>query len=295
MDIVHHSLIGGSGLLIASAADLPLPGAAFLMGSIFPDLDVVFIVCGKRFYLRNHQGITHSLFLAPVFSAIICLGFFVLLDLSWDWRIVIAFTLGVLLHIMLDWSNTFKIVLFSPFINRRYSLDAVFFIDTVALMFTALFYLFYVYLEVTLTAWVYPTVFAIYILCKYRLQKNVMRRLLPQFAIPSALNPLEFYILKVSEAKIVAYLYNSFSGKKTQRKNYPVFDPGYYRLARNSKIFRDMQSITRAMYIIEVQHDELAIVIRAADLAVRNFNGRFASTTLTFDLQGRLNSEVANI
>ena len=76
MDIVHHSLIGGSGFLIASAVDQPLAGTAFVMGSVFPDLDVVFIILGKRFYLRNHQAITHLLFLAPVYSLVIYLGFF---------------------------------------------------------------------------------------------------------------------------------------------------------------------------------------------------------------------------
>ena len=295
MDIVHHSLIGGSGFLIASAVDQPLAGTAFVMGSVFPDLDVVFIILGKRFYLRNHQAITHSLFLAPVYSLVICLGFFLLLDLSWDWLIVSAFLAGILLHVTLDWCNTFKIALFSPFIKKRYSLDAVFFIDTVSLALTALFYLLYGYLRIEFVAWLYVVSFAIYFTWKYKLHQNVMRRLSPQFAIPSAWNPFEFYILEITDQEIRAYLYNALSDKKSAVQTYSHIDPSYYQLARNSKVFRDMQMITRAMFITEVRSDGQATIIEAADLAVRNFNSRFAKTTLMFDSKGSLTSELANI
>jgi hypothetical protein len=40
MDTVHHALIGGAGFLVAATHQQELAGAAFLAGSVFPDLDV---------------------------------------------------------------------------------------------------------------------------------------------------------------------------------------------------------------------------------------------------------------
>jgi len=44
-----------------------------------------------------------------------------------------------------------------------------------------------------------------------------------------------------------------------------------------------------------VKTTDNGITITAADLAIRNFGGKFAKTTLKFDNQGNLTSEMANI
>lgn len=140
MDIVHHTLIGGAGLSIATELNQPIIGVAFIIGSIFPDLDVIFIFFGKRFYLRNHQGVTHSIILAPLFSALLCLPLLWLLNIEWNWAVYFGMLSGLLIHITLDWFNTFRIALFYPLIKKRYSLDAVFFIDSIALTLTVAFF-----------------------------------------------------------------------------------------------------------------------------------------------------------
>ena len=61
MDIVHHAFIGGAGFVALGAQQQELAGLGFLAGSVFPDLDVVLMAGGKRFYLKHHQGPTHSL------------------------------------------------------------------------------------------------------------------------------------------------------------------------------------------------------------------------------------------
>ena len=71
MDLVHHALIGGIGFISSMEQSSELVGMAFVAGSIFPDLDVVFMLFGKRFYLKQHQSITHSLFLSPLFAMLI--------------------------------------------------------------------------------------------------------------------------------------------------------------------------------------------------------------------------------
>lgn len=295
MDVVHHTLIGGAGFSAAMAANEPLAGIAFIIGSIFPDLDVIFILLGKRFYLQNHQGITHSLFLAPVFSLMLCLPYILLLQIEWDWLIYVAILSGIILHITLDWFNTFRIALFSPFILQRYSLDAVFFIDSTSLLLTFSFYLIYSYFDIKVILYIYPLLFISYFIAKLYLQKKVLKQLNPLFAIPSSINPFEFYILEQGENKFIGYLYNAFNSKKHTVTNYPAFDTEFQQLAETSQIFCDMKTITRAFQITQVLKSNKDIIIIANDIAVRNFGGKFARTILKFDLQGNLISEMAHI
>jgi membrane-bound metal-dependent hydrolase YbcI (DUF457 family) len=295
MDIVHHTLIGGSGYLIASAFDQHLAGAAFLMGSVFPDLDVFFMIFGKRFYLRNHQGITHSLLLAPFYALLICLPLLYLPGVSWDWLLFGLALSGLVLHVSLDWFNTFKIALLSPFVSNRYSMDAVFFVDGIALLLTGLFYGFYGYFGIDFVAYVYPMLFLGYFLFKLWLHDKVVGQLKPLFVIPSSLNPFEFYILVRDDGGLSGYVYNALGKTKKDELSYPSISKKYTKLAEQSQVFRDMQHITRAFYITKVVETDDGIVIYAGDLAVRNYGGKFAKTILKFDRHDRLVSEMANI
>ena len=126
MDIAHHALIGGIGLAALSPEHYPA-GVAFLAASALPDLDVAFMIFGKRFYLKHHQGITHSIVLSPLYAGLIT-GFFSIF-IGFSWIIFISALIGFLIHYILDIINTFGISLFSPFSNNKYSFDAVFFID----------------------------------------------------------------------------------------------------------------------------------------------------------------------
>ena len=110
MDIVHHALIGGTGFLALSTADQELAGMAFVAGSVFPDLDVVFMAFGKRFYPRYHQGPSHSLLLSPLYALIIISP--VLMSPGFLWPVYIAALFGLWLHVILDFTNTFGITLF---------------------------------------------------------------------------------------------------------------------------------------------------------------------------------------
>ena len=295
MDIVHHSLIGGAGMLVAASQDAPLVGFAFVAASVIPDLDVIFMALGKRFYLKNHQAITHSVILAPVYALL--LSVMLLLPMSEWWRteIFLAALAGLYLHITLDWFNTFRIALFSPFIKKRYSLDAVFFIDAVTLSLTAMFYLLYLYTEITAVTWLYPLSFVLYFLAKLILQRKVRRKLRVLFAIPSSLNPFEFFVLSEDEFGFHGYVYNSLTGSRKKKVRYPYVDNQTQSLAEKSQVYHDMKRISRALRITSVEKTEEGTRIRANDIAVRNFGGKFASTTLDFDKDGNLIREVANI
>ena len=83
MDILHHSAIGVIGLTIAVASNENIAGVLFLVGSIIADLDAFLVLFGRSFYLKNHQGFSHSLLLIPLYSIVIVLALSYWLDFSW--------------------------------------------------------------------------------------------------------------------------------------------------------------------------------------------------------------------
>ena len=281
--------------MIAAAVDEPLIGAAFVAGSVFPDLDVFFMLLGKRFYLLNHQGLTHSVILAPVYALLLSLPLFYLPASDWSLAIFLAALAGLVIHITLDWFNTFRVMLFSPFSKKRFSLDAVFFIDGVILFLTAMFYVFYGYYDIELFIYIYPLIFASYFIVKLILQKKIKAILKADYVIPSALNPMSFYVLTKISDSYNSYLYNSYTKKKSNEKNYIEVDEKYMLLANQSQIFEDIKSITRSLQITDVIENDKGTEIHAADLAVRNFGGRFAKTVLKFNKNNTLIHESSNI
>ncbi len=295
MDIVHHALIGGAGMLVAVTQDQPLAGFAFVAGSVFPDLDVIFIAFGKRFYLKHHQGVTHSVILAPLYALLLSIVLLMPLGEWWQMEVYLAALAGLYIHVLLDWFNTYRIALLSPFIKKRYSLDAVFFIDSVALALTALFYVLYALDEVDIAIWLYPGAFAIYFLAKLAYQRKVRCQLNALFAIPSSLNPFEFYVLVEDEQGLLAYIYNGLTGNRKKQIRYSAEDEAIQLLAEKSCVYQDMKRITRAFHITDVDKTENGVCIQVNDIAVRNFGGKFARTTLEFDNNGKLIREVANI
>lgn len=295
MDLVHHAVIGTAGCLAAFSVDQPLVGISFLFGKVFPDLDVLFIAFGKRFFLRNHQGISHSLLLSPMYAAAIFGTLTISLDEPWDWPAYAACLLGIVLHLGLDWFNTYRIAIFSPFTFKRYSLDAVFVIDIVAWALTGLFFGIMRLAGAKTALATYVPLFVAYFLSKLLLRRRVVHRLQPLHVIPSGVNPLAFFVVTRSGQGVSSFLYNALTGSVRKERHYVEPPAEYARLAESSGLFRDMRRICRAFHIVSTSHAPDGITIQAADIAVRNFGGRFGKTVLKFDRENRLVHEMANI
>jgi hypothetical protein len=122
-----------------------------------------------------------------------------------------------------------------------------------------------------------------------------MRTLKPLFAIPSSLNPFEFYVLTNDGNKIRGYLYNVLGKTEKKERIYPPVPDEYVKLALQSPVFRDMKHILRKVYITDFSKNAEGSTIVAEDIAVRNFGGRFGRTTLKYDQNNRLIHETANI
>lgn len=295
MDIVHHTCIGGAGFLALAAQDQELAGLGFLVGSVFPDLDVALMAAGKRFYLKHHQGPTHALLAAPVHAGL--LASIPALQLGWNWPLYYGLLAGISVHLLLDLFNTFGIQVLWPLTPRRFCLDAVFFIDTVAWGLTAGFFA----LALTgavgagLAASAYAALFAAYLLAKLVLQRRTRKGLGADFAIPSALSPLGFFLFTRRGGQLCTAQFNALTGRMTRERVRPEMASEIAGLTGQSELFRDMQSILRGLHVTHADLSPSGTILVAEDLVVRNFGGRFGRTELRFDQQGRLLHEMAHI
>jgi membrane-bound metal-dependent hydrolase YbcI (DUF457 family) len=295
MDIVHHALIGGVGYTVMASTNHELAGVAFLAGSVLPDADVAFMAFGKRFYLKNHQGPTHSILLSPLYALLAVLPLFLLS--GFEWLPFLAVLAGFFIHYALDLTNTFGISLFWPIDPKRISFDAVFFIDSVTWTITVCFFIAtYIFrLNIMNIFYVYLLLVVSYFLIKSVLHRKVINSLNCSYAIPSSFNPIEYFILDDSGDPIKTYLYNAATGNKKNDKTYERPDKKFIDMANRSMTFNDMKRITKALHITNVSEDDDGTTIIAQDLAVRNFGGKFGRTTLRFDREEKLVHEMANI
>ncbi|MFC1858123.1 metal-dependent hydrolase [Thermodesulfobacteriota bacterium] len=293
MDIVHHTLIGGAGFIAGVGGGNELAGAAFLGGSVLPDLDVFFMIFGKRFYLRNHQGPTHSLILSPILAAMIAGPLLYLSE--FNVTIVAAALFGLWAHIFLDWINTFGISLFWPLTPKRFSLNAVFFIDLPAWLITLGFYAHYFFRGNRGVAYAYGLIFSLYVFLRIMLYLYVRRKLDSTLIVPSSFNPFGFFVLQETGNGIETYYYNFITRIITDRDTYQAPSKKYVEMAEKSKVFRDISKIMKYFQITDVSEDHGGTTIVAHDLGIRNFGGKFGRTILKFDQDGALESETANI
>ena len=295
MDIVHHAFIGGAGFVALAAQQQELAGLGFLAGSVFPDLDVAFMAGGKRFYLKRHQGPTHSLPCAPLYAAVLAAA--PAMQLGWDWAVYAGLLAGLCVHVLLDLFNTFGIQILWPLTPRRFCFDAVFFIDTVAWGLTLGYFALalggVIAPGTALTG--YAVLFSAYVAAKFALQRHTRRRLGVDFAIPSAFNPFGFLVFSKRDGQLKTAEYNALSGQLTAQGELPEASAEATSLAQKSGVFRDMQSILRGLQITRVEHDVDGTTLIAQDLAIRNFGGKFGRTELRFDRDGRLVDEMAHI
>lgn len=295
MDIVHHAFIGGVGFLSLAAQDQELAGLGFLVGSVFPDLDVALMVAGKRFYLKHHQGPSHSLAVTSLYAAM--LASIAVPQLGWNWALYSGLLVGLSVHILLDLFNTFGIQILWPLTTRRFCLDAVFFIDPVAWGMTAGFFLVFLAgkMSAGLTAIGYAMLFSVYLIAKLIMQRRTRKRLGADFAIPSALNPFGFFLFTQRDGQLRTAHFNVLTGRMAQERVLSEVAPEVAGLSGQSGMFLDMQAILRGLRITSAEVNPAGITIVAEDLVVRNFGGRFGRTELRFDTQGKLIDEMAHI
>ena len=116
-----------------------------VLASETPDLDIVTLFGGSVSYLQHHRGITHSLLGAPFVAAgtlaIVYAIYRLLLargrkpKIAPNWRLLYFYALfASLVHIFLDFTNSYGVRPFAPFNRSWYSWDIAFVVDPVILV-----------------------------------------------------------------------------------------------------------------------------------------------------------------
>ncbi|MGI6606451.1 MAG: metal-dependent hydrolase [Peptococcia bacterium] len=136
MDPVSHGLVGmvlglmGGGTLSLSNGLM----TAAIVGSVIPDLDILFQLRGDYAYIKQHRGFSHSL---PSAVGSSCLGAFFLgifypgvpLITLFAW-----FLLGFFSHLLLDMFNSYGVKIFWPLSRKKFTLNLLPLIDPIVLL-----------------------------------------------------------------------------------------------------------------------------------------------------------------
>jgi inner membrane protein len=130
LDTITHGLIGALGSRTGYHQKFgKIATFSFLLGSIFPDIDVAVTVLGPDFTMRYHRGLTHSIIAAPVFSIMVMFAVVLVLKTREYKKIYPMVLLGMYSHIFFDIITAYGTVLFDPFSTKRYSWNLVFILD----------------------------------------------------------------------------------------------------------------------------------------------------------------------
>jgi inner membrane protein len=130
LDTFTHGLVGA---LLSKTGFYQKAGwvatIAFVIGSVFPDTDIVVSLLGPDFFLRYHRGITHSVIAAPFFA--ILLGAIIYRFSSFKNLkfLTLMVALGIYSHIFFDIITSYGTMIFDPLSMKRYSWNLVFILD----------------------------------------------------------------------------------------------------------------------------------------------------------------------
>lgn len=128
MIVVDHALAGAAICVLLPEASAAAWAAA-LVGSLYPDFDILFGRPGTLGYLRFHRTYSHSVVLAPIAALLIALGLHLLSDEVGLAQLFSIVFVCIVLHLALDVLNGFGTRLFLPLYRPRQSLDILFEFD----------------------------------------------------------------------------------------------------------------------------------------------------------------------
>jgi len=131
MDNVTHTLVG---LMLARASmrgksardvsfDRPHTAGMMMIAANIPDIDVVSMFGGSLTYIEYHRSYAHSLAFAPLMALIAPLIILAIFRTRITLGAYALSLVGVLSHLLLDWTNVYGIHLFLPFSSRISRLD----------------------------------------------------------------------------------------------------------------------------------------------------------------------------
>lgn len=151
MDPITHALFGATMSRAGLNRKTGYATLTLTIAAEFPDIDVLLNLFDEVAGFGHHRGFTHTLLGAPLMAAAVLglvygihrwrvkRGLSTRVPVDWPW--LYAFSLlGVLSHILLDFTNNYGVRPFAPFNPKWYAWDIVFIIEPVMyLLFFAAF------------------------------------------------------------------------------------------------------------------------------------------------------------
>ncbi|MCX8128681.1 MAG: metal-dependent hydrolase [Clostridia bacterium] len=133
MDPVTHAVLGLSlSKFSGNGIDLSNPVVAgIVIGSVFPDIDIVLQKWGDYVYLKNHRGITHSVLGTLIASVVIAFALGGIYGSVNVFGIFICTFAGCMSHTLIDILNSYGAKLMWPFSNKKFSLSLLIIFDPV--------------------------------------------------------------------------------------------------------------------------------------------------------------------
>lgn len=126
MDPVSHVLFGKIlNYLDGRGRVGPGDGAAFILGSVLPDLDSALVPFGMDVYLLHHQAGTHSLLASPLEAGLLTLGIRFAVKAARPFPLFLAAWVAVLGHLFWDLADGSDMQLLAPFSAIRVGLHLV--------------------------------------------------------------------------------------------------------------------------------------------------------------------------
>jgi len=288
MDIVTHAMMGAIAAS-AVAEEQPLAAAAFMLGSVLPDLDALSRCFGKRAFLRFHQTQSHGLPTAFFAGALLWI-----LVQAFDWYApwaAVGLALGMLFHSTLDYTNTYGITLFAPFSRRRFCTEWVFFIDAVVIVASA---------AALLGIWqhqqrygelgygvqlAYGAAMLGYWSVKAALRRRGLRLSPPGTLslLPSALVPWHYFGCAQQGEDIAVFRVDVLGGRIFEEERVAILDTRYEAALADVPEFTTMQRLSPAYHAVERQTSAEGTKLICRDLRTRNFRTRFGQLDLHID------------
>lgn len=134
MDPLTHV---AAGVSLSRLLRFPAPRKAAWLAAGFallPDVDFLLLLVDRLSYLRHHRGLTHSVFLLPLFALLGGLLARRLGGREWFRPAVLLGILVVGSHLLLDVFTSYGTQLLSPFSRQKFTLDLLFIVDIYLLL-----------------------------------------------------------------------------------------------------------------------------------------------------------------
>jgi len=136
MDPITHGVIGvavskiaGNEISIYNAATVSM-----VIGSVFPDIDIVFQKWGDYAYLKNHRGLTHSILGLTISASFLSVVLSFIYRGTAIYELFLWALLGGVTHSCFDLLNSYGAKLLWPFCNKKFSLGILNSFDPLFLM-----------------------------------------------------------------------------------------------------------------------------------------------------------------